>query len=302
MKILTNKKFRNSIFFKILQLSLTGLHLCLVRSIFLRNIVFKVSQGRDPSSYIVKIFPKSHFFPKHNQVTLQRGGIWYNLDLHDSIDWSIYLGLRELGHEKLLHLCREDAIVIDIGSNVGAVLMKIATKCSDGMVFGFEPSPENFRRLTSNLSLNSFQNVSVFNYALGERAGESFIRVVNEANRGMNTIQQSDDSTGILIDVKTLDSFIEDSRLQRLDVIKIDVEGYETKVIHGAAKTLKKFKPIIFFELDDMLLRGQHSSASELVGLLTFFYGYSCVDAVTGAIITVSTSFDGYHGDIIATA
>jgi len=64
----------------------------------------------------------------------------------------------------------------------------------------------------------------------------------------------------------TLDQFIETNSIQKIDLIKLDVDGFELKVLRGGQKTLQKFKPLILFELCPYVLREHGTSAEEMLG------------------------------------
>lgn len=139
----------------------------------------------------------------------------------------------------------------DIGANIGNHSRYLADKFN--RVVSFEPNP----LITDILKYNTkfFPNITVFDNAIGDFQGSAVISG-NRLNiggftalRNQNFPNQDSAERGLgssSVKIFTLDSFLE--HLDNLQFIKIDVEGFEMKVINGAAQTIFKFKPIIAFE------------------------------------------------------
>ncbi len=273
----------------------------IVKFYFLEKILVKFSHDKNPENIIIRIFRANYLYPTDSIRNASRGGIFYKLHIHDSIDWYIYLGLKEKAHENLIEICNSNSIVIDIGSNVGSVLMKLAQKCSEGFVYGFEPDQKNFYRMSENLRLNKLKNYKIFNYALGAEESLAYIQEIDKANSGRNTLTAYPADQATPVKVRALDAVVKELELNKIDIIKIDVEGFEFNVLLGSKETLAKWRPILFVELDDSLLRAQGSSARDLIQLLESDYGYRVFNALTGETVSRDTDFRSCHWDIIAT-
>jgi len=129
-------------------------------------------------------------------------------------------------------------IVFDIGAYIGDTALWFSKAVGpQGKVYAFEPEPGNFERLKANLERNNVTNVNPLQLALSENEGE--MRVSSGA--GSSVITQA--GTGKSVKVTTIDNFVEANKLPRVDFIKMDVEGYESKVLKGAQETIKTFKP-----------------------------------------------------------
>jgi len=129
-------------------------------------------------------------------------------------------------------------IVSDIGAYVGDTALWFSKAVGpQGKVYAFEPEPSNFAKLKANLERNKVTNVIPLQLALSENEGE--MRVSSGA--GSSVITQA--GTGKSVKVTTIDKFVEANTLPRVDFIKMDVEGYESKVLKGAQETIKTFKP-----------------------------------------------------------
>jgi len=136
----------------------------------------------------------------------------------------------------LLHFLRQGDIFYDIGSNVGSysILASGVIGCN---TVAFEPVKETFEHLLENIKLNGISDkVSVFNIALGENEAE--VNISNSSG-ALNRIKNEKHLNTEIVKQKSLDSIIKNN-IPRL--IKIDVEGYEMKVLLGARRILSNLK------------------------------------------------------------
>ena len=130
----------------------------------------------------------------------------------------------------------EGSIVVDAGANIG-IYSQFLSRCvgPTGIVHSFEPSPENFRRLQSATS--KLANVRLCQAAVGERSERSRLYVSNELNVDHRVyLPQGDSRPTVPIDIIALDDYFK--RGQRVDLIKMDIQGYELHALHGANRLL----------------------------------------------------------------
>jgi len=151
----------------------------------------------------------------------------------------------------LIHLlqrtARPDWVALDVGANVGAVTLALARFTSPtGRVHAFEPGPPNLLRLRANLALNPALATAVTVHAAGVGDAPGELRWQEEAGNPGNAMLGTDGTHAV--PVVTLDDFAAKHSLTRLDFIKVDVEGMELNVFRGAQQSLKKFRPVIYFE------------------------------------------------------
>jgi FkbM family methyltransferase len=142
-----------------------------------------------------------------------------------------------------------------------------------GSVHAFEPSPRDRDRLLANIAGNGLTNVVVHPEALGNRAGKAILQVSGAERPGHNTMgwfaySDTPHAYSIEVGVTTLDEIAKTHGLERIDLVKIDVEGSETAVLQGAQEALRRFRPVLVAEAQDASLRKQGSSVSELLELL----------------------------------
>lgn len=271
----------------------------IIKILFSEKFLRRLSKGKSESSLIYKLIPRNYQYDTttaHREVTLNN--IQFKLDISDLIGWHLYFGFEDQSTEQIFELCKKGDYVVDIGANIGYVTLNIAQKIgAEGRLFSFEPDPINFKRLEQNLALNNLPNITLENKGLGEQAGQFNLVVFEESNRGMNRIIEGS-KEGVIIKIISLDQYLEHHSIPKLNLIKIDVEGYEMKVLTGAQNTLEKFKPVLFIELDDDNLKAQGSSAQELIHFLITM-DYEVKRADDQQLLTPNNQFSHCHFDII---
>lgn len=131
--------------------------------------------------------------------------------------------------------------VIDIGSNIGTVTIQSSVKVgTTGKIFSIEPNPKIFEFLLDNINFNKINNIKTFNIALGDSDGE--INFSDKVSDVVNSVVK--DSSGIKVKITTLDKLL--SNQERINLLKIDVQGYDKFVFLGASNILKKTDCIHF--------------------------------------------------------
>lgn len=149
---------------------------------------------------------------------------------------NIYSGLHEFADMAyVLHVLNPDELFIDIGANVGSYTI-LACGAKKAYGYCFEPVPSTFERLLENIKINDLTNrVVAFNIGLSDREGELTF-TDNEDTANHVIVDDSFTTNVVKVKVSTLDRIIQDRHPQ---LIKIDVEGFETLVLDGATETLK---------------------------------------------------------------
>jgi FkbM family methyltransferase len=169
----------------------------------------------------------------------------------------------------------EGMTCIDIGSNIGYYALLEGSKIGEkGIVFAIEPSPENFSTLIYNTKLQQNHNIHTFNFAIGDKNSEIEFLIGKKSNwskvKDENDIIKSEDKI-IKVPVKTLDSFVKDNEIEKIDLLRMDVEGYENNIINGATEVLIKFKPKIMVEIHKSIM-GKKNTREILKKLKTLNY------------------------------
>lgn len=267
---------------------------------FLEKILLRFTTNRPPDSFFVKLIPNNYQYSPHTFRTITRNGINFKVDLYDYIGWWLYFGIKEDSRFKLYHLVKQNNTIMDVGANIGETLMNFAKlSLPGGEVHGFEPDVINYQHCTENLNLNNFKNIVLNNLGLGAKAGQFFIKTPTPSNRGGNKVSEEfiENNTNV-ITITTLDQYVANKNIQKIDLIKIDVEGYELNVLKGAIHVIKKFNPVLFIELDDNNLKEQGHSAKALIRFLSE-NNYTIKNSETDQIVTESADFSNCHYDII---
>tara|TARA_R110001592_G_scaffold89458_5_gene263127 strand:- start:2703 stop:3581 length:879 start_codon:yes stop_codon:yes gene_type:complete len=279
---------------KTIRYLIKAIHAEYVFSYFTRDTI----QGE---TILSRLLPDHYNYNLDTKFYIKRNDIHYEICLGEHIDWYIFYGFKDVSKLILYNNIRKGNLVIDIGSNVGEVLMNISKIVGEnGFVHGFEPDQENFNRLSKNLSLNKFKNIKINNKGLSNEKAFGCTEINNLRNKGMNGVSQVSSSkiNETYFELIELDDYINNENITQIDLIKIDVEGFETNVIKGAQKSLSKHQPTLFIELDDNNLKKNGSNAKELILLLEKF-NYVIINIITRNIITSKTNFANCHYDIL---
>jgi FkbM family methyltransferase len=167
----------------------------------------------------------------------------------------------------LSSVARYDTIVADVGANQGLYTLWLARIATNGQIYAFEPDPDLFQCLENNVRSNRLQNVSTIQAAVSNRSG-TLAFTTNSLNRGDNrVITKGSHDTGMnRVPAVTLDQSIPEDRL---DLLKIDVQGFEIEVLLGAQKILTSNPHLtIVFEFWPYGLRQAGHRPNELWDLL----------------------------------
>ncbi len=163
-----------------------------------------------------------------------------NLDKKDSLGLSIFGLYEEFETGFLRTKIKPGDVVVDVGANIGyytTIFSRLAGE--NGKVFAFEPDPENFRILKSNMELNGCKNAVLEQKALSDKSGRIKL-YLNEDNRGDHRIYDSGDSRDFVeIEAIKLDDALR-GESSGINFLKMDVQGAEVLVLRGAEEVLKK--------------------------------------------------------------
>jgi FkbM family methyltransferase len=183
---------------------------------------------------------------------------------------------------------------LDIGANIGHHTMIMSKAAGElGKVIAFEPIPKIREQLNTSLSLNKVMNVEVLPFALSNTEGESTLHI-NPENVAGSSFVNEENTEGIKVAVRTLDSF----NYERVNFIKIDVEGFEYSVLLGALQTIKRHRPVILFEYSPLYYRKIDTALEQKI--LQFFneLNYTLLDLENGkSTIYQKSDFVAEFGD-----
>lgn len=140
----------------------------------------------------------------------------------------------------------DDAVVYDVGSNIGSHAVAFSKIVPRGKVFAFEPNPKNYQLLCNNIAVNECTNLRAFNVAVLEQTGETTIEDFDETASGNFGVIRA--GTGGL---SCAGVALDDLDIPAPDFLKVDVEGFETGVLKGAQKKIDQKRPVIFYEAQE---------------------------------------------------
>jgi FkbM family methyltransferase len=142
------------------------------------------------------------------------------------------------------------AVALDVGANIGNHSIYLHDQFSE--IHAFEPNPRTFEYLQKNIEANGLTSIVAHQIALGELDDELVFRQNLDGNLGnsgfVDEIASDQRASYSKMKVFNADNYIKNAEIKRIDFIKIDVEGFESKVFSGLRKTIERFRPVIAFE------------------------------------------------------
>jgi FkbM family methyltransferase len=205
-------------------------------------------------------------------------GIRYRLDLSETIDSTIYYRASwEPGATSSVRdFLRPGMTAVDVGANIGYFTLLFAQLVGPaGAVIAFEPTTWAFDKLSRNIALNAFPNIVAEQMALSDLPGERETRSDQTAFRASWPVSGTQGRRHPeLVRFIPLDLYVRRSGIQNVDLLKIDVDGYELRVVKGAQVTLRTHRPDLLIEIGRAPMREVGDRSEELVELLTEL-GYS---------------------------
>jgi FkbM family methyltransferase len=192
------------------------------------------------------------------------------LDLSDHIQRWIYFGAYE-GQETVWvrDWLRPGMSVVDAGANVGYYTL-LAASCVGlkGRVFAIEPSPYAYDRLREAVMDNGLSQVVTLQAALGNATGEGELYLPPIGNHSPSMVP-CDRKDRVTVPLRTLDECLAEWEINQVDLLKMDVEGFEAQVLAGTRFALKAGRiRAMLCELNDWWLRRMGGSAEELFSLI----------------------------------
>ncbi len=179
---------------------------------------------------------------RHGPMLFNRRDMYIGRSLADYGEYS------EAEIEVLRQLLRPGAVIVEAGSNIGALTIPLARIAGDqGRVYAYEPQRLLFQILCANLALNGLYNVVAQQQALGSAPGELRVPVLppdEVLNFGGVSLETSE--RGEPVPVGTIDAL----DLKRVSLVKADVEGMEQAVLEGGRETIARLRPALYVECD----------------------------------------------------
>ena len=235
---------------------------------------------------------------RQDQRYIRRDGINYKVDLTEGIDFSIFLFgnfQRYITQNRFFSL-PDDAIVFDIGANIGSMAFKFAQLAQKGCVYAFEPTNYAFNKFKINLALNPELSRRIVPLQLFV-SDHSEIKHKIKAYSSWRIDGKYTDAHplhgGIIkpaesVSAVTIDDFCKEREIPRIDLIKIDTDGFEYSILRGAKKSLGRFLPYIIFEVGIYVMEERGIFFEQYYDYLSSL-DYTLINAKNGKYITMES-------------
>ena len=164
-------------------------------------------------------------------------------------------------------------VVVDAGANEGLYSLFASRRVGDaGLVLAVEPSPRELGCLRNNIARNHMSNIRVVPMALSDRTGRTILKLAEDEHAGQNTLGEfvyDIQSAGTHeVEQRPLDTLLAQENVQRVDLIKADIEGAELALLVGARETLRRYKPTLLCEIYGTALEHQDARAAKILNVL----------------------------------
>ena len=217
-------------------------------------------------------------FGAGGDADVRRGGLNWRLELDEGIDFAIYLlGAFERATQRQYgRLLKPGDVALDIGANIGAYTLPISRLVgAAGCVHAFEPTSFDFAKPQAHLARNAdlAERIKARQILLSDGAGDAPPAAVAASwplggRPGGHPVHGGHDKTTAGARAETLDSYVAREGIERINFIKLDVDGNECQVLRSGQETLRRFHPPIILELAPYVFSAGDNSFEAFIGLL----------------------------------
>lgn len=204
-------------------------------------------------SEITYVFSEQYSF---NIVVYKKFLTWYNSSEMETKKW-------------MASNIKGDWNIVDAGANIGMYTLPFSMLANSGRIFAFEPT-DTIDILKENLNRYNVSNVTLINAPLGsktEKKQDNIYKIWEEAPENRT------------YDFITIDDYFDGQNVEKIDLIKIDVDSYDYEVLLGAENVLKKYSPLVIVELNHALFLRNHNPKEAIQWMLSQGYNNPiCLD------------------------
>lgn len=231
-----------------------------------------------------------------DEITKEKIYLWYFIS--SDIGYNLYFkGEFEVDEIRLIkNVVKKGDIVLDIGAYIGYHTLIMSNAIGEkGKGYTFEPYRKNFFVLEKNIKENQIGNIYAYKLAIGDKNKKIKLQVFDDYAYNSILNLKRKKYIGIEnIEMVTLDSFVTSLKIKKIDLIKIDVEGFEFNTLIGAKWTLKKFKPKIICEIYQENLNPLKTKVRDVIDYVTSF-GYKCYLIQGKKLVPVGSKKDDFQ-------
>ena len=184
--------------------------------------------------------------------------------------------------EAFKQMVKPGDVVVDIGANIGYFTLLASRLVGErGRVYAFEPAPQNFALLSKNLTANGSRNVRAFQRAVSSSRGSGKLLVQGENWGSYRIVDSIADGQSVEVEIISMDEFFENGH-QKVNVVKMDAEGSEVRILQGSSRVLKNNPDLVLFsELNPKLLMAAgHCPKEHLRTLLAHGFAIYAIDDI----------------------
>jgi FkbM family methyltransferase len=246
----------------------------LYRALKLRAVESKLANtvATSPGEYRElwrKLVPQPYSYQADEVREVSRYGLDWRLAPHDYFQWHQYYGFSDDVLVALVGLAPGIRTFIDVGANIGFYSGVVAATVPSARVCSFEPNPETAKCIEAHCRINGLDNVRVYGLALADKPERRRLQDVGDGEPGKFTIRDVQESKGGYdVEVAVLDDIVVRDDIQQVDLMKIDVEGFEPEVVIGAERTLRRDKPHVCFEYTPAWLASKRDRTERMCEIL----------------------------------
>jgi len=200
-----------------------------------------------------------------------RGDDWVCTQIY----WKGLSGYEPETVQVFLRLAAAAKVIFDVGAYVGFYTLLAALANPSARVYAFEPHPNAYGRLLRNVKTNHLVNVECLQAAAGEADTSSALFcgpgwLPTSSSLSAEFMGSHDALLRVSVEVMSLDAFVRESGIERVDLLKIDTESTEPQVLRGMLETLRRDRPSIICEV--LRGRGAEDRLEEILGGLGYRY------------------------------
>lgn len=224
--------------------------------------------------------PRSTDYQQEEQRTINLMGYDFTMYPSNYFQWSHYFKLEDQVLNVLLNAAEHANVILDIGANIGLYSLGMAGK-TKGEVYAFEPNPKSYNIAKNHIETNNINNIKLYKLGLSDQVSTAILH--NESgDLGRASLRAHPPSQNdVEVEISTVDVFLETHQINKVDLIKIDVEGLEMAVIRGGWKTIESQLPHIIFEITpDWMDESDFETYDRLHDI-----GYIAINIITQRII-----------------